>query len=75
MQGTELLLRVTPSMLAQHKTREDVWMAIHGKVYNVTHYLPYHPGGVGQLMRAAGRDGSKLFGEFPCCDQALLLLT
>jgi cytochrome b involved in lipid metabolism len=32
-------------------------------VYNVTPYAEYHPGGVPELMRAAGRDGSKLFGE------------
>jgi cytochrome b involved in lipid metabolism len=36
---------------------------LNGKVYNITPYLPFHPGGQGELMRAAGRDGSKLFGE------------
>lgn len=34
-----------------------------GKVYNITPYAKYHPGGVGELMRCAGRDGMKLFGE------------
>lgn len=34
-----------------------------GKVYNITPYLPYHPGGEPELMKCAGRDGSKLFGE------------
>lgn len=34
-----------------------------GKVYNITPYLPYHPGGEPELMKAAGRDGTKLFGE------------
>lgn len=24
---------------------EDAWLAIRGRVYNITHYLPYHPGG------------------------------
>lgn len=24
---------------------DDAWLAIRGRVYNVTHYLPYHPGG------------------------------
>jgi cytochrome b involved in lipid metabolism len=32
-------------------------------VYNMTPYLPYHPGGEPELLRVAGKDGSKLFGE------------
>lgn len=50
-------------MLKEHKTKEDAWIALCGKVYNMTHYLAYHPGGEKELMRAAGRDGTKLFRE------------
>ena len=50
-------------MLKEHRTRDDAWSAFNGKVYNITSYLPYHPGGEKELMRVAGRDGSKLFGE------------
>ena len=32
-------------------------------MYNITPYMPYHPGGEPELMKAAGRDGTKLFGE------------
>jgi len=60
--GVPTLLRVTPSMLKQHNTRQDAWTAINGKVYNVTPYLAFHPGGEKELMRVAGRDGTKLFG-------------
>ena len=42
---------------------KDAWMAINGKVYNVTPYAKFHPGGVPELMRGAGRDGTKLFWE------------
>ncbi|KAL7961949.1 hypothetical protein V8C34DRAFT_271640 [Trichoderma compactum] len=58
-------LRVTPSMLKVQTGRKgkDAWMAINGKVYNVTPYARFHPGGVPELMRGAGRDGTKLFGE------------
>lgn len=52
-----------PSILKLHNKLEDAWTAINGKVYNVTPYLEYHPGGVKELMRVAGRDGTKLFGE------------
>lgn len=32
-------------------------------MYNITPYLPYHPGGEPELLRCAGRDGNRLFGE------------
>ncbi|KAM4058753.1 cytochrome b5-like heme/steroid binding domain-containing protein [Hirsutella rhossiliensis] len=58
-------LRVPPSMLKRQTGRKgkDAWMAINGKVYNITPYAQFHPGGVPELMRGAGRDGTKLFGE------------
>ncbi|XXH03002.1 hypothetical protein Hte_009392 [Hypoxylon texense] len=58
-------LRVTPSMLKRQTGRKgkDAWTALGGRVYNITPYLPFHPGGEPELLRAAGRDGTKLFGE------------
>ena len=58
-------LRVPPSLLRQMTGRKgkDAWTVLGGKVYNMTPYLPYHPGGEPELMKAAGRDGTKLFGE------------
>lgn len=50
-------------MLKLHNKKNDAWTAIHGKVYNMTAYLPFHPGGENELMRSAGRDGTKLFGK------------
>lgn len=49
------------SVLKQHNKRDDAWSAFNGKVYNITPYLPYHPGGEKELLRVAGRDGTKLF--------------
>ncbi|KAG8425553.1 hypothetical protein J3458_002241 [Metarhizium acridum] len=58
-------LRVTPSMLRRQTGRKgkDAWMALNGKVYNITPYAKFHPGGIPELMRGAARDGTKLFGE------------
>jgi cytochrome b involved in lipid metabolism len=58
-------LKVTLSMLKHYTGRKgkDAWTAIGGRVYNITPYLPYHPGGEPELLRCAGRDGTKLFGE------------
>lgn len=55
------LRRITRSELAEHRTKEDAWSGFHGKVYNITPYLNYHPGGVRELMRVAGKDGTELF--------------
>ncbi len=57
-------MKVTPSELKKHNTREDAWSAFYGKVYNITPYLPFHPGGEDELMRCAGRDGTRLFGKY-----------
>jgi cytochrome b involved in lipid metabolism len=42
---------------------KPAWSSYQGKVYNITPYLPFHPGGEGELRRAAGKDGGKLFHE------------
>ncbi|KAH9903788.1 hypothetical protein F4778DRAFT_735566 [Xylariomycetidae sp. FL2044] len=58
-------LRVTPSMLRRQTGRrgKDAWTALGGRVYNISPYLPFHPGGEPELLRCAGRDGTRLFGE------------
>ncbi|KAI9888048.1 MAG: hypothetical protein M1823_000170 [Watsoniomyces obsoletus] len=57
------LLRVSSSQLQKHNKRSDAWTVLNGRVYNVTPYLPFHPGGEPELMRAAGRDGTRLMME------------
>ena len=54
---------VTLDELACHKTVNDCWIAIRGQVYNVSHYMEYHPGGVDELMKGAGKDATQLFEE------------
>lgn len=57
--------RVTPSALRAHNGRRgrDAWTVLGGRVYNVTPYVPFHPGGGPELLRGAGKDGTRLFGE------------
>ncbi|KAJ6623951.1 cytochrome b5-like heme/steroid binding domain-containing protein [Mycena sp. CBHHK59/15] len=61
LRGVDTLMRIPPSVLRQHKSKDDAWSAFNGKVYNITPYLPFHPGGERELMRVAGRDGTQLF--------------
>lgn len=52
---------VTDEELKKHNTPEDMWIAIEGKVFNLTPYIPFHPGGEKILNAVGGKDGTKLF--------------
>ncbi len=59
------LLRVTSTRLKQQNGRKgrDAWTVYQGKVYNITPYVAFHPGGKGEILRGAGKDSDKLFME------------
>ncbi|XP_015434776.1 PREDICTED: cytochrome b5 reductase 4 [Dufourea novaeangliae] len=52
---------ISLSELANHNKQNDAWIAIRGIVFNVTHYMDFHPGGISELMRGVGKDATKLF--------------
>ena len=54
---------VTKSELVRHNKKTDMWMAYEGIVYDVTKYVEFHPGGVEEILRGKGRDGTALFNE------------
>ena len=56
-------IKVTEEELAQHNSKYDCWVAYKGKVYNITQYLPYHPGGEQILLECGGTDCTELFDE------------
>ena len=37
-----------------HNKKDDCWMVIHGKVYDVTKFLPEHPGGEEVMLETRG---------------------
>lgn len=47
-----------------HRTADDAWIVLSGKVYNMTHYLKFHPGGEEILLKVAGKDGTTLFQKY-----------
>jgi cytochrome b involved in lipid metabolism len=61
----EKILRVTPTRLKMQNGRKgkDAWTVYQGKVYNISPYVPFHPGGAGEILRGAGKDSLKLFME------------
>ncbi|KAL3371857.1 hypothetical protein AABB24_008409 [Solanum stoloniferum] len=51
----------TLSQVAQHKSKQDCWIIIHGRVIDVTKFLEEHPGGEEVLIESAGKDATKEF--------------
>ncbi len=47
--------------VASHNTAGDCWMAIHGKVYDVSTYLPNHPSRPEVIERWCGREASEAY--------------
>lgn len=52
--------KYTLNDVSKHATSSDCWMAINGKVYNVTAYISQHPGGR-EITEGCGKDASTLF--------------
>ncbi|KAK8526066.1 hypothetical protein V6N12_020547 [Hibiscus sabdariffa] len=46
---------------SQHNTKDDCWVVIDGKVYDVTSYLDDHPGGDDVVLAATGKDATDEF--------------
>ncbi|CAL8073470.1 unnamed protein product [Orchesella dallaii] len=55
--------KIPLSEIAKHNTETDCWLVIRNCVYDVTEYLPYHPGGIPEMMKGAGKDATALFNE------------
>jgi flavocytochrome c len=52
---------ITKEELYIHNTPGDCWVAIDGKVYDLTDFSPRHPGGMDSILSLAGTDGSIIF--------------
>ncbi|KAM9757478.1 cytochrome b5 type B isoform 1-T1 [Dama dama] len=47
--------------VAKRNSPEDIWLVIHGRVYDVSRFLNEHPGGEEVLMEQAGGDATESF--------------
>ncbi|PIP03187.1 MAG: hypothetical protein COX54_04540, partial [Candidatus Yonathbacteria bacterium CG23_combo_of_CG06-09_8_20_14_all_46_18] len=47
--------------VAQHSTASDCWLIISGNVYDLTQYIPFHPGGQNPITSRCGTDGTTFF--------------
>ena len=56
--ATDQLLKLEE--VAAHNTEDDCWTIVDGTVYDITSYVPRHPGG-DEILLACGTDGTSLF--------------
>jgi succinate dehydrogenase/fumarate reductase flavoprotein subunit len=47
--------------LQKHNSEEDCWIAINGKVYDLTEFAEEHPAGPESIIELAGQDGTEAF--------------
>jgi cytochrome b involved in lipid metabolism len=52
---------ITLSQVAAHKSRTSCWSAINGNVYDLTSWIPNHPGGEQAILSLCGIDGSAAY--------------
>jgi len=52
--------QITLAEVAKHTNSSDCWTVIDGGVYNITDYIPNHPGG-GMITASCGIDATSIF--------------
>ncbi|KAL9537246.1 hypothetical protein MBANPS3_011949 [Mucor bainieri] len=68
--------------VSKHNTKDDLWMTIHNKVYNITEFVLEHPGGEEVLLDEAadgtwhtlGKDATEAFEDIGHSDEARKIL-
>ncbi|KAL3474451.1 cytochrome B2 [Aspergillus californicus] len=52
-------MRFSTTEVAKHNSQQSCWVIIHGKVYDVTDFLPNHPGGIAVVLEYGGKDATE----------------
>ncbi|CAG9566691.1 unnamed protein product [Danaus chrysippus] len=52
---------LTLAEISHHDTRDDCWVVIYDRVYDISTFLYEHPGGDEIMLEYAGRDASTAF--------------
>lgn len=52
---------ITLAEVAEHNSRTSCWSVIAGNVYDLTSWIPNHPGGEQRILNICGKDGTEAF--------------
>ncbi|EEH39141.1 cytochrome b2 [Paracoccidioides lutzii Pb01] len=52
---------LTGPEIQKHNSKDSCWVIVHGKAYDVTDFLPEHPGGQKIILKYAGKDATEEF--------------
>src|ERR1700759_1882071 len=52
---------LTGTEVSKHNSKDSCWVIIHGNAYDVTEFLPEHPGGQKIILKYAGKDATEEF--------------
>lgn len=52
---------LTAEEIKKHSSHESCWIVIHGNVFDVTDFLPEHPGGQAIILKYAGADATEAY--------------
>ena len=68
------LKEYTYAEAAEHKTKKDLFMVIHDKVYDTSAFVDEHPGGEEVLLDVGGQDATEAFEDVGHSDEAREIL-
>ncbi|EGS19665.1 putative membrane bound hemoprotein [Thermochaetoides thermophila DSM 1495] len=63
-------LQLTYQDVAEHNTKNDLYVVIHDKIYDITKFVDEHPGGEEVLLDVAGQDATEAFEDVGHSDEA-----
>merc|ERR1711871_751538 len=58
------LPKFTMAEVAKHDKKDDCWIILDDRCYDITAFVDRHPGGVGPVVNMAGKDATDVFANY-----------